>query len=191
MDFIYTNLSSDDVYPVFKEMEKQNFSVHYLTEKLNLYEYYNKKNNNSLTILLVTNQKKPINGDFLEKYLSIFLKLKIVVSCRGTNFSTNLFYNIEYISYICVGHGVCYFKYFLYDEYRIYGTKKNDKLLLSPSGKIISVAKKYGWNDNNIIKINLPRWDYYNNDNKALIPLENNEKIKSNSILIILLGGIF
>ena len=184
MDFIYTELSSDDVYPVFKEMEELNFSVHYLTEKLYLYEYYNQKNKNNLSILLATNQKKPINGDFLEKYLSIFLKLKIVVSCRGTTFNTNLFYNIEYISYICVGHGVCYFKYFLYKEYRIYGNKKNDKLLLPPSDKIISLAKKYGWTEKNIIKINLPRWDKYKNDEKAFIPLENTEKIKSNSIFI-------
>ena len=184
MDFIYADLSSDDVYPVFKEMEKLNFPVHYITEKLDLYEYYNKKNNNSLTILLVTNQKKPIDGDFIEKYLIIFLKLKLVLSGRGTTFNTNLFYNIEYISYICVGHGVCYFKYFLYDEYRIYGIKKNDKLLLPPSDKIISIAKKYGWTDKNIIKLNLPRWDKYNYDEKTSLGIENIEKIKSNSIFI-------
>ena len=183
IDFIFTDLSADDVYPVFKEMEIQKFSVHYITAKLNIYEYYYKKNN-SLAILSVTNPKKPIDGDFLEKYLSIFLKLKIVVSGRGTTFNTNLFYNIEYITYICVGHGVCYFKYFLYDEYRIYGNKKNDKLLLPPSDKIISVAKKYGWIEKNIIKINLPRWDKYNDDKKNINILEKNEKIKANSIFI-------
>ena len=80
-----------------------------------------------------------------------------MVSGRGTTFSTNLFYNIEYISYTCVGHGVCYFKYFLYDENRIYGHKKNDKLLLPPSDKIISIAKKYGWNEKNIIKMNFSK----------------------------------
>ena len=184
MDFIYTDLSSDDVYPVFEEMERLHFPVHYITEKLYLYEYYSQNNNNSLTILLVTNPKKPIDGDFIENYLSIFLKLKIVVSGRGTTFNTNIFYNIEYITYICVGHGVCYFKYFLYDEYRIYGNKKNDKLLLPPSDKIISLAKKYGWTDKDIIKFNLPRWDKYNYDEKLSLALENFEKIKSNSIFI-------
>lgn len=183
IDFIFTDLSADDVYPVFKEMEIQKFPVHYITEKLNLYNYYSKKNN-SLAILSVTNQKKPIDGDFLEKYLSIFLRLKIVVSGRGTTFNTNLFYNIEYISYICVGHGICYFKYFLYDQNRIYGNKKNDKLLLPPSYKIISIAKRYGWNEKNIIKINLPRWDKYNDNKKNISFTENNEKIKNNSIFI-------
>ena len=182
IDFIFSDLSSDDVFPVFREMEKQKFPVHYITEKLNIYEHYFKKNN-SLAILKVRNKMKPIDGDFLEKYLNIFLKLKVVVSGRGTTFNTNLFYNIEYISYICVGHGVCYFKYFLYDEYRIYGNKKNDKLLLPPSNKIISIAKYYGWDEKNIIKINLPRWDLYNEDIKNYFFLEN-FKIKTNSIFI-------
>ena len=184
MDFIFSDLSSDDVYPVFKEMERQQFPVHYITEKLDLYEYYNKKNKNSFVILLVKNQKNPIDGDFLEKYLSLFLKLKIVVSGRGTTFNTNIFYYIEYISYICVGHGVCYFKYFLYEQNRIYGNKKNDKILLPPSDKIISIAKKYGWTDNKIIKINLPRWDKYNNNEIEICNFGNNENIKNNSILI-------
>ena len=159
-------------------MERQKYPVHYITEKINLYEYYSNKKNNSLAILLVNNQIRPIDGEFLEKYLNIFLKLKIVVSGRGTTFNTNLFYNIEYITYICVGHGVCYFKYFLYENYRIYGNKKNDKLLIPPSDKIIAVVKKYGWNEENIIKINLPRWDKYNNE------LDHNDKIKKNSIFI-------
>ena len=184
IDFIFSDLSSDDVYPVFKEMEKQKFPVHYITEKLSLFEHYSKKCNNSLAILLVTNQKKPIDGDFLEKYLRIFLKLKIVVSGRGTTFNTNLFYDIEYISYICVGHGICYFKYFLYNEYRIYGNKKNDKILLPPSEKIISVAKKFGWKEKNIIKINLPRWDKYNDDKNKVFVSDINEIIKNNSIFI-------
>ena len=184
IDFIFSDLSSDDVYPVFKEMEKQKFPVHYITEKLSLFEHYSKKCNNSLAILLVTNQKKPIDGDFLEKYLRIFLKLKIVVSGRGTTFNTNLFYDIEYISYICVGHGICYFKYFLYNEYRIYGNKKNDKILLPPSEKIISVAKKFGWKEKNIIKINLPRWDKYNDDKNKVFVSDIKEIIKNNSIFI-------
>lgn len=37
----------------------------------------------------------PINGKFLEKYLTLLLQLKIVVSGRGTTFNTNLFYQIE------------------------------------------------------------------------------------------------
>ena len=184
MDFIFANLSYDDVYPIFKEMEKLRFPVHYITENIDIYKNHCDKKNKCLTILPVSNEKNPINGDFVEKYLTIFLKLKIVVSGRGTTFNTNLFYNIEYITYICVGHGVCYFKDYLYSNYRIYGIKKNDKILLPPSNKIINIAKKYGWKDKNIIKMNLPRWDKYNNNKKSSFNLKNREKINNNSIFI-------
>ena len=124
------------------------------------------------------------NDNFLEKYLNVILKLKAVIKGRGTTFNTNLFYNIEYIKYICVTHGICYFKYYLYNENRIYGRKKNDKILLPPSDKIISIAKKYGWKDKDIIKMNLPRWDKYNTYNKSLFYLSDNKVIIKNSIII-------
>jgi CDP-glycerol glycerophosphotransferase (TagB/SpsB family) len=90
-------------------------------------------------------------------------------------------YNIEYITYIGIGHGVCYFKDYLYKENRLYGSKKNDKILIPPSKKFILMAKKHGWKDENIIKINLPRWDKYNNE--ILSDLNDNSKFKTQSIL--------
>jgi CDP-glycerol glycerophosphotransferase (TagB/SpsB family) len=39
--------------------------------------------------------------------------------------------------------------------------------LIPPSDKLTSIAKKYGWKDDNIIKINLPRWDKYNLNNDS------------------------
>ena len=164
MDFVFADLSSDDVYPIFKEMIRQRLPAHYITQKSDIYEDYCNNSSKCLIILPVIKEKNPINGNFLEKYLTLFLKLKIVVTGRGTTFNTNLFYNIEYITYICVGHGVCFFKYYLYKENRIYGINKNNKILLPPTDKIIYIAKKYGWKDEDIIKMNLPRWDLYNID---------------------------
>jgi hypothetical protein len=110
-----------------------------------------------------------INGDFLEKFLDLILKLKVAVS--GSEFisiiyNDYIFCNIEYITSINVGHGVKYFKSFLYERYSNY--KKYNKLLLSPSKKIISVALKYGWKEENIIKMCLPKWDKYDKSNKKL-----------------------
>ena len=173
-DFIFSDLSSDDVYPIFQEMEKENIPVHYITEKVELYNEYCTNISKCLIILQIQNRKKPIDSNFLEKYLEIFLKLKIVVSGRGTTFNTDLFFNIHYINYIGVVHGVCYFKYYLYDYNRIYGIAKNNKLLLPPSEKIISIAKSYGWKDENIIKINLPRWDKYDNNSTKISFIFNN-----------------
>ena len=86
------------------------------------------------------------------------------------------------ILHISIGHGVCYFKYFLYNENRIYGIKKNNKLLLPPSEKIISIAQKHGWKDEDIIKMNLPRWDKYNSNEIEMFISE--QKITKNSIFI-------
>ena len=185
IDFIFADLSSDDVYPIFKEMARQRLPIHYITEKYDIYKEYCNNVSKCLTILPVIKEKNPINGKFIEKYLTIFLKLKIVVTGRGTTFDTNLFYNIEYITYICVGHGICFFKHYLYAKNRIYGINKNDKILLPPSKKIIDIAKNYGWKDKDIIKMNLPRWDIYNIDENQNLHSSNNQYIiKNNSILI-------
>ena len=56
----------------------------------------------------------------------------------------------------------------------------NDKILIPPSEKIINIAKKYGWKEENIIKLNLPRWDKYNNETRGLYY----NGIKNNSIFI-------
>ena len=43
------------------------------------------------------------------------------------------------------------------------------------------MAKKHGWKDENIIKINLPRWDKYNNELLSSVNLNN--KFKTQSML--------
>ena len=105
------------------------------------------------------------------------MKLKQVISSVGVNidFINNLFYNIDYISYICIGHGVSFFKYYLYKKY--YGPSNFDKLLIPDSNRLTSVALKYGWKEENLIKLNLPRWDKYNFANKL-------GNLNSNSIFI-------
>ena len=181
IDFIFKELSSDDVFPIFKEMLSQNRPVHYLTEKISMYQEYNY--NHNLPIILVNRKNYTIDGDFIEKYLSLFLKLKAVISGGGTAFDylRNIFYVIDYISYICVSHGISFFKYFLFSDFECYGRKKYNKILLPPSDKIISMAKIYGWKEDDIIKLNLPKWDKFNN-NGSLPQLDNNHKIHNNSI---------
>jgi hypothetical protein len=169
IDYIFKDQSSDDTYPVFQIMEKQGFPVHYITEKKDIYNKYcfKFKYNECQEIITLDKESYSLYGDFLEKYLLLILKLKAVISCKlkAVNYISNLFYNLGYITYISIGHGICYFKEYLYSENRLYGKKMNDKILIPPSKKIISIAKKYGWEDENIIKYNLPRWDKFNNYN--------------------------
>ena len=146
-------------------MNYQKYFVHYLTESIDIYNRYCVEKESCLKIILVNRDNYLIDGDFLQKYLTLILMLKCVVSGGGVNFNfiNNIFYNIDYITYICAGHGVSFFKYFLYEESSCYGKNRYDKILLPPSKILIEVSKKYGWEDHNIIKINLPRWDRYNN----------------------------
>ena len=155
LDFILSDYSSDDVFPIFKTMLKDKKPVHYMTENSQLYNEYCYKKTNCFDIIYVNKQNFTINGNFLEKYLTLILKLKQVISGVGTPifYKDTLFYNIEYIIYICVGHGVSYFKYFLYDSYNWYGYKKFDKILVPPSNILLSVVKNHGWKEENIIKI--------------------------------------
>lgn len=181
IDFIFNDLSSDDAFPIFKEMINEKMPVHYLTESANIYNQFCLNINKCQTVLLVNQLNYTINGDFLEKYLTLFLKLKQVISNSGIyfNYINNLFYDIDYITYISITHGVCYFKYFLYDENRCYAPNRLDKVLIPPSEKILSFALKYGWNNNDIIKLNLPKWDKYNirNDSPNIMYSNNNSSI--------------
>jgi hypothetical protein len=184
VDFIFSEFSSDDVFPIFERMEKQNYPVHYITEKNDILEKYCNNSNKCLTIIPITKKNYYNNGDFLQKYLTLILKLKVFLSGKYSCYKTisYLFYNIEYITYIAIGHGVCYFKDYLFKNDRLYGSKRNDKILIPPSKKLIFMAKKYGWKDENIIKMNLPRWDKYNN-----IILQNSNdtnKFKTQSIFL-------
>ena len=107
----------------------------------------------------------------MEKYLDIILKLKSTISGAKIYSINNLFYNIEYITYICLGHGISYLKDFLYKDY--YSNDIYNKILLPNSSMIISNAKKYGWKDANIIKIGLPRWDILEKNNNKIKPFQN------------------
>ena len=184
VDFIFSELSSDDVYPIFEEMKKKNYPVHYITEKLNIYRKFCDNEKECLTIIPITKKNYYHYGDFIQKYLTLLLKLKALISGKYSCYKSisKLFYNIEYITYISIGHGVCYFKDYLYKEDRLYGNQRNDKILIPPSKKIIYFAKKYGWKDEDIIKLNLPRWEKYN---KEILPNDNiNKNFTNQSILI-------
>jgi len=185
IDFIFNDLSSDDAFPIFKEMINEKLPAHYLTGSSNIYEQYCSNINKCQTILLVNMLNYTINGDFLEKYLTLFLKLKQVISGSGTyfNYINDLFFDVEYITYISITHGVCYFKYFLYEKNKCYGTNRIDKVLIPPSEKVLSFAMKYGWKKEDIIKLNLPKWDKYNDNNNSNYKLSNMMH-NNNSILI-------
>ena len=180
VDFIFKSLPSDDTFPVFEEMIKQNMSAHYITEKPELHKMYCQDNKYCQTIIPINIRSYFKFGEFVEKYLTLILKLKSVISCKQSSFHylSYLFYKVEYITYIAVGHGVDFFKDYLFGPYRIYGSKINNKVLIPPSRVLVGLAIRRGWKEENIIQINLPRWDRYSNLNYF------SGNITSNSILV-------
>jgi CDP-glycerol glycerophosphotransferase (TagB/SpsB family) len=156
-------------------MIEQNLPAHYLTQNKDIYNKYCYMKENCLTIIPVKNKKEIIDGNFLEKYLSLILRLKATISGAEFFSINNLFFNIEYITHISLGHGISYLKHFLYNCSSYYGKNRYNKILIPFSKKLLSVANKYGWNDDDIIKINLPRWDKYN-DSKKIFQIKNYSK---------------
>ena len=76
-----------------------------------------------------------IDGNFLENYFSMILRLKAVISGAEYFSFHNIFYYIDYITFISLTHGINYFKTNLFRTY--YGSKRyNDEIVISPSEKI-------------------------------------------------------
>ena len=178
MDFVKADLSSDDTYPVFREMLNMSMgdNAHYITGNLDIYKEHCGDDEYCKKVLLAPKDLKPIYGDFLEKYIFVFFKLKVMISGRP-NFNTDLFYNMEYVTYVCVGHGICYFKDYLFNPERIYGIRRNDKIILPDSDILVDIVKKHGWKDQDLFRVNLPRWDkLYEMEQENLIEAEKEEK---------------
>ena len=163
-DFFVPGIEPVDGYPLFKEMLKKKLPVYYMTIDQNIYNNFiadDKYRNYDLNKFPII-YEKVINGDFLQRYFELFLRLKFVFTVDNYLSIDNLFYNIEYIIYIILDHGVMFFKEYLYNDYRSF--TKFDKIMLPPSNIMIRIAKKYGWQKQNIIKICLPRYDKYNSN---------------------------
>ena len=154
-DFSGDFQSLDDSFPIFQKLIKLKRNAYYMTINKRIFQ------NNSITEDLKTHIIKGnmINGDFLEKYFGLILRLKAVVSGAEYISFKNIFYNIEYITYISLTHGINFFKAYLFNSY--YGFNRYNKIVVSTSDKIINLAKQYGWKESDLIKICLPKWDIF------------------------------
>ena len=95
-DFYY--FSSDDTFPIFIEMNKLKLNVHYMDAKESIYKKI--CNNEKKCLKIIPIISKFINGDFLEKYLEIILKLKAIIVAHQLESIYNIFYDIDYVTLI-------------------------------------------------------------------------------------------
>ncbi len=92
-DFFDQDIEPSDSLPIFKEMLNLNMQVYYITVSLKVYtQFYNCSDRFKLIFGV-----RKINGNILEKFLELFLRLKVVVAAEKYESIDNLFYNIEYI----------------------------------------------------------------------------------------------
>ena len=182
-DFFDENIESSDALPIFREMIKMNLKAHYITVSSNIYNRFCQDKIKCLKEFIIIYGIKRINGDILEKYLELFLKLKIVVAAeKYESIDNNIFYNIDYIIYIFLGHGVTYIKSFLYNDYL--SPKRYNKILLPPSERFITLALEAGWKNEDIIKIGYPRWDNYGKVFAKSNRIENSKEKEKNIFIM-------
>ena len=173
-DFFDDNIEPSDALPIFKEIIKRNIKAHYITMSFDFYKQFCYKNTKCINDLQIIYGIRRIDGDVLEKYLELFLKLKAVIAAERYDGIDNFFYNIDYIVYIFLGHGVQYIKSYLYNDYL--SPKKYNKMLLPPSEIFVSLALAAGWKNEDIIKITCPKFDKYKIYIKKKLSSEDSEK---------------
>ena len=157
-DFFDDNIEPSDALPIFKEATKKKLKAHYITMSWNIYQQLcpNRKCQNDLKVIYGI---RKIDGDVLEKYFELFLKLKAVVTAEKYNDINNFFKNSDYIEYIFLGHGIQFIKSYLYEDYL--SPKRYNKMVLPPTKIIFSLALAAGWKNEDIIKITCPKFDNY------------------------------
>ena len=65
----------------------------------------------------------------------------------------------------------------MFNPERIYGIRRNDKIILPDSEILVDIVKKHGWKEEDIFRVNLPRWDrLYDMEQENLLEAEQREK---------------
>ena len=65
----------------------------------------------------------------------------------------------------------------MFNPERIYGIRRNDKIILPDSDILVDIVKKHGWKEEDIFRVNLPRWDrLYEMEQENLIEAKKQEK---------------
>ena len=83
----------------------------------------------------------------MEKYLSLFLKIEAIILGAKFLYIKNIFYYIDYITHIYIGHGVSILKQFLYSPKKYYGNKRYNNIIIATIKNNNFYSKKHGWTD--------------------------------------------
>ena len=87
-------IAPEESYFIFRKMVKQNMPAFYYTGRKDIFLNYYEKNSKFQKIIPLLNNRFRITSNFLEKYLTLFLRLKAVISGAEFYSRENIFFNI-------------------------------------------------------------------------------------------------
>ncbi|MBR5154392.1 MAG: CDP-glycerol glycerophosphotransferase family protein [Alphaproteobacteria bacterium] len=167
------NAESIDAYSLFLYMKQNNLPVYYVLLKDNPL-YQKLKNDNELdNVIVIENYSKRDGENFLKAIKDVLPRTKAIISSFGTeSIIDKYFHSLKYLKYIFIQHGQVFFKQSV--MYSGYLFPKKFPYILASSDIERAIFRKYGWEDKNILKAGLPRWDL----------LKDKEHLDEKSILI-------
>ena len=150
-----------DTYSLFCYMQKHNIPSYYVIWKKN-YFYTELKKENKLKNVIVVNKR--FGTDFIRKSFWVLLKTKIIISgfLNWGNFTPerklvqDFVNNSNSFTHVYLDHGVVFFKK---DVLEAYSPKNFKKLIVSNDLEKEIYKNKANWNEKDIIKGGLTRWD--------------------------------
>ncbi len=162
-----------DAYSLFKYMQSIGKKAYYvIPEESELYKQLERQGDLKYIISL-KNSTLTNPGDFLEEVFPVLLQCKAIITSFGENsHETNKFFKTyQNWQYFFIQHGQVLIPDRVFETEYLY-PEKFDKFLVSSENEY-NIFKKYGWQNDKLLKAGLPRWD-----------LLSNAKPKEHSILI-------
>jgi len=148
-----------DAYTLFQYLETLGEKAYYVVLK-NTELYHQLEAQNKLKHIIGLDKSSKDNpGDFFESIYDILLKTKAVITSFGENSTAanRFFKQNPYWQYIFIQHGQIFMPTRTIETNYLY-PEKFDKFLVSSENER-NILKKYGWEENKLIKAGLPRWD--------------------------------
>ena len=148
-----------DAYSLFKYMKSIGKKAYYVVlEDSELYKQLERQDDLKYIISL-KNSTLTNPGDFLEEVFPVLLQCKAIITSFGENSHvTNRFFkNNPHWQYIFIQHGQVLMPDRVFKTEYLY-PEKFDKFLVSSENEY-NIFKKYGWQDDKLLKAGLPRWD--------------------------------
>lgn len=150
-----------DTYSLFCYMQKHNIPSYYVVWKKNYFYTKLKKENKLKNVIVV---KERFGTDFIRKSFWILLKTKIIISgfLNWGNFTPerklvqDFVNNTKSFTHVYLNHGVTFFKK---DVLKAYSPQNFKKLIVSNNLEKKIYIEKAAWQEKNIIKGGLARWD--------------------------------